>query len=127
MLGELSAKNTSVAACGLPTRPILRLIAGGRPLQAREVPWTGWWSVGIDSSHLRVLAPGKTAVVIVQWRGCPSGAAPPPGDDFRAAFQVSFPGAATHLKVPLSGSITTPCDNPGEPSTLSVSYFAKQS
>ena len=125
LLGGLSVKNTSGAACGLPNRPMLRLMTGPRALEGRELPWTEWSSVGIDHSHLRVLAPGKTAFVIVQWRGCPSWA-PSPGGYFRAVLQVSFPGAPSQLNVPLSAPITPPCNSLGEPSTLSVSYFVEQ-
>jgi hypothetical protein len=125
MLGRLWVKNTLVSACRLPNRPMLRLMTGPRALEGRELPWTEWSSLGIDHSHLRVLAPGTTAFVIVQWRGCPRWA-PSPGGYFRAVLQISFPGGTGQLNVPLSAPITVPCDSLGEPSTLSVSYFIEQ-
>jgi hypothetical protein len=122
MLGGIEIHNSSGQACRLPDRPTLRLLSNKHLLASHQTPWLKWSSVGISHVHVRVLAPGTSAFVIVQWNGCARWR-PPTGFSIRATFELSFRGSSGTLLVPLADRIAEPCAFPGQPSALSVSYF----
>lgn len=122
MFGGVTVTNRSHASCQLPLRPTVRLIRGTHVLAGHERAWSAWKTVGFSHAHLRVLAPGKRAYVVVEWRGC-SPWVPAPDTYFFADVEVALPGSRGAFYAPLPDQITEYCPVAGEPSVLAVSYF----
>jgi hypothetical protein len=116
MLGGAAITNTSVAACSLPAgRPAVRIDWQGRTLSTQERKPPKPFGPG---KPLRVLAPGATAEIFLQWWNYCGGRV-----DLKAAPTVYLRfRSGLVVKAPVSKQWGVPyCNAPGSPSTLLVS------
>jgi len=128
--GTLVLRNRGPRACSLAGRPAARFVGGTAPPPQRqhalppqplEFP-----RVAPPSTVLRALAPGRSAVLSLDWSNwCPRAGAAHGG-----RLQ---PPKALRLTLPRHGgavdagySSVVPCDHPGRPSTIGMRPFAPE-
>ena len=128
--GTLLVRNRGAHACRLTGRPAVRFVGGTAPPpqreRARPADTPAFPQLAPAAGALRALAPGRGAVLRLDWANwCPRasaaalarGVAPP------RALRIALPGGG-RLDAPYSAVV--PCDHAGRPSVIGVQPFAPE-
>ena len=122
-LGGIWVANEAASVCVLPSTPRVSLLWRGRRLAVRQLLFPRSW---LDSEYphgserVRLLLPGKTTFVVLQWwNWC--GPRPWGGGYFPGRVELRLPGKSGKVVAPLHETGAPYCNAP--PSTLRVSGF----
>jgi hypothetical protein len=116
-LGSVTLTNTADSACSLPsTSPRVQIVVGRRALSVRQQPWAQSSAAkSFPSQPVRVLQPGQSAAIGLQWRNWCGGFQPADG------FVLHF-GNGLHVVARAAQAVEPPvCAAPGYGSWLNAS------
>lgn len=129
--GTLVLRNRGPRACSLAGRPAARFVGGTAPPAQRDHPLRAnplaFPQVAPPASALRSLAPGRGAVVSLDWANwCPhaSIAAKQKGIQPPKALRLTLPAHGGSLDADYTAVV--PCDHAGRPSTVGIRPFAPE-
>jgi hypothetical protein len=129
--GTLVLRNRGSRACGLTGRPTARFIGGTAPPAQRQRPLPAnppeFPLLAPPASALRALAPGRAAVVSLDWANwCPQvgDAAKAKGVDPPKALRLTLPAGGGSLDADYTAVVS--CDHPSAPSTIGMRPFAPE-